>query len=253
MNRLLPAWVGLAPLAAVLVLWQLLAPANAPNFPPPLAWWRAVVTLAANGSLLPAVVETLWTFALGLFIATVAGFALGILIGTVRVVREWSGLLLEFLRALPPPVVVPIAALMVGFSPSMKLTVIAVTAAWPILLNTVTGVQAVPALLSEAARSLHLSWYRRVRHIVVPASVPALLVGLRVAVSLAIVITLLVEIFTALPGIGVLMVQGQRNYNSAQVFGLLALVSVLAYALTLMFAVIEGVVSSRWPPRVARR
>ena len=73
------------------------------------------------------------------------------------------------------------------------------------------------------------------------------------AVSLAIVITLLVEIFTALPGIGVLMVQGQRNYNSAQVFGLLALVSVLAYALTLMFAVIEGVVSSRWPPRVARR
>ena len=161
--------------------------------------------------------------------------------------------MLEFLRALPPPVVVPIAALMMGFSPSMKLTVIAVTAAWPILLNTVTGVQAVPALLSEAARSLHLSWYRRVRHIVVPASVPALLVGLRVAVSLAIVITLLVEIFTALPGIGVLMVQGQRNYNSAQVFGLLALVSVLAYALTLMFAVIEGVVSSRWPPRVARR
>ena len=77
--------------------------------------------------------------------------------------------------------------------------------------------------------------------------------GVRVAVALAIVITLLIEIFTSLPGIGVLMVQGQRNYNSAQVFGLLGLVGVLAYCLTIVFALIEGLVLSRWPPRVARR
>jgi ABC-type nitrate/sulfonate/bicarbonate transport system permease component len=253
MNRLLPAWVGLLPLVVVLLVWQLAVPAASPNFPPPLAWWHALVAMARSGVLVPAVFETLWTFLAGLAIAIVAGFALGILIGTVRQVRDWSMLILEFMRALPPPVVVPIAVLMMGFAPAMKLTVIAITAAWPILLNTVAGVQAVPPLLSDVGRSMHMPWHVRVWRIVVPATVPALLVGVRVAVALAIVITLLIEIFTSLPGIGVLMVQGQRNYNSAQVFGLLALVGVLAYILTIAFALIEGTVLSRWPPRVAHR
>jgi ABC-type nitrate/sulfonate/bicarbonate transport system permease component len=253
MSRLLPAWRGLAPLALGLALWQWLVPANAPNFPPPSVWWVAVEQLARNGLLLPAVFETLWTFLAGLGLAIVGGFALGVLIGTVRQVRDWTALLLEFLRALPPPVVVPIAVLMMGFAPAMKLTVIAVTAAWPILLNTVAGVSAVPPLLSDVGRSMRMPWHERVLRIVVPATVPALLVGVRVAVALAIVITLLIEIFTALPGIGVLMVQGQRNYNSAQVFGLLAVVGVLAWVLTIAFALVEGVVLSRWPPRVTRR
>jgi ABC-type nitrate/sulfonate/bicarbonate transport system permease component len=84
---------------------------------------------------------------------------------------------------------------------------------------------------------------------VIPATIPDFLLGVRVAISIAIITTLLVEMFTGLPGIGVLMMLGQRAYDSAQVFGLLAIVGVLAFLLGLIFAILEGVVLRRWPPR----
>ena len=245
----LPPPVGLLPLAAALAAWELIQRGPSSNFPPPSAWWKALATLVANGSLAPAVAETLASFLAGFAIACASGFVLGILIGTVRWLREWTGWLLEYLRALPPPVVVPIALLMLGFSETMKLAVIGVTAAWPILLNTVAGVRAAPPLLADVARSLGLSWPAAVWKIVVPATIPPLLVGARTSMALAIVVTLLVEIFTGLPGIGVLMVTGQRNYNSAQVFGLLALVGILAFFLTLAFGVVEALILQRFPPR----
>jgi ABC-type nitrate/sulfonate/bicarbonate transport system permease component len=248
----LPPLVGLAPLVLALLIWQFMPGEPSPNFPPPAAWWTALRALAEGGALLPALVETLRTFVLGLAVASAGGFALGILIGTLRPLRDWTSLLLEYLRALPPPVVVPIALLMLGFSDSMKLSVIGISAAWPILLNTVAAVRGLPPLLADVARSLHMSWIRTVVRIVLPATIPGFLVGLRVAMSLAIVVTLLVEILTGLPGLGVLMVMGQRNYNSAQVFGLLALVGVLAYGLTLIFSLLEAFILRRWPPRAGQ-
>jgi ABC-type nitrate/sulfonate/bicarbonate transport system permease component len=137
MAALLPPPVGLLPLAIVLLAWQFFATGKSPNFPPPSSWWEAIRGLATDGSLAPAVGATLENFAAGLTAAGVLGFFLGILIGTVAGVRRWTGMLLEYLRALPPPVLVPIAILMLGFSPTMQIGVIAFTTVWPILLNTI--------------------------------------------------------------------------------------------------------------------
>lgn len=248
-SGMLPPPIGLLPLVVALVVWQVVAAQDSPNFPPPSTWWKAIHDLMADGSLGPAVAATLKNFAAGLALACVIGFALGLLIGVMAGVRRWTGMLLEYLRALPPPVVVPIAILMLGFSPSMQIGVIAFTTAWPILLNTVSGVAAIRGLLIDVGCSLRMPWGVRMVKIVIPATLPSFLLGVRVAVSLAIVITLLVEMFTGMPGIGLLMVSGQRNYNSAQVFGLLAVVGLLAFCLTLCFSLVEGAVLSRWPPR----
>lgn len=244
----LPSARGLFPLALLLVLWEILQGPSA-TFPRPSIWWMAVVNLAATGALWPGVQATLWTFVSGLFIGCILGFGLGILIGTNTAVRQWSSMLLEYLRALPPPVIIPIAVLIAGYSPSMKIAVIAITASWPILLNTITGVANIRSLLFDVARSLRMSRIEMLRKIVVPATIPDFLLGVRVALSIAIVTTLLVEMFTGLPGIGVLMILGQRSYDSAQVFGLLAIIGVMAFLLSLIFATIEGVVLRRWPPR----
>ncbi|MDB5804248.1 MAG: binding-protein-dependent transport system inner rane component [Betaproteobacteria bacterium] len=247
--QLLPPPVGLLPLAAVLLVWQCVAPDESPSFPPPSNWWTAIRGLTADGLLGPAVLATLQNFAAGLLAACALGFTLGLLIGVLPGLRRWTGMLLEYLRALPPPVVVPIAILMLGFSPGMQIGVIAYTTAWPILLNTVAGVAAIRELQLDVGRSMRMPWTVRMIKIVIPATLPAFLLGVRVAVSLAIVVTLLVEMFTGLPGIGLLMVTGQRNFNSSQVFGLLAVVGLLAFCLTLAFNLIEGLVLSRWPPR----
>lgn len=247
--QFMPPARGLAPLLVLLVAWEVIQRGPSPNFPRPSLWWTAIVNLASSGALRPAVEATLWTFVAGLALGCIAGFALGLLIGTSVTVRQWSSMLLEFLRALPPPVTIPIAVLIAGYSPSMKIAVIAITASWPVLLNTVTGVANIRSLLFDVARSLRLTRVESLWTIVIPATIPDFLLGVRVALSIAIITTLLVEMFTGLPGIGVLMILGQRAYDSAQVFGLLAIVGVLAYVLGLIFAIAEGVVLLRWPPR----
>jgi ABC-type nitrate/sulfonate/bicarbonate transport system permease component len=247
---LLPPAVGLLPLVIGLILWQLIQSGPSPLFPAPSRWWTAIVALALNGALVPELVATLWTYIVGLVIACVLGFALGILIGTVSLVRRWSGMLLEYLRALPPAVIIPIAVLMVGYSPSMKIAVIAITTIWPVLLNTIVGVAQIQSLTLDVARSLRMPWGVILVKVVVPATIPAFLLGVRIAVPLGIIITLVIEMFTGLPGVGRLMILAQRNFNSAEVFGLLFLVGLLGFALNLLFTVAEEMILSRWPPRI---
>jgi ABC-type nitrate/sulfonate/bicarbonate transport system permease component len=79
--------------------------------------------------------------------------------------------------------------------------------------------------------------------------VPDILLGIRVAVPLAIIITLLVEMLTSLPGIGSLIVTSQRQYRSAEVYGLLMVVGLMGFALNNLFVLFEQAISRRWPPR----
>lgn len=244
-----PPLIGLAPLVVGLAAWQALSSGQTPNFPPPSAWWRAVAQLASKGELVPAVMETLWTFALGLTLAAVFGFVAGLAIGSVPAVRRWSALLLEYFRALPPPVIVPVAVLMLGYAASMKIGVIVFASIWPILLNVVSDVSRVEGRLVDAGRSLRLTRGEVLFKLLIPAVVPGLLLGIRVATPLAIVIALLIEMLTAMPGLGGLLITGQRNFNSPQVFGMLALVGLLGLAVNLLVNVVEAAVLRRWPPR----
>jgi ABC-type nitrate/sulfonate/bicarbonate transport system permease component len=81
--------------------------------------------------------------------------------------------------------------------------------------------------------------------------VPAFLVGVREALPLAIIITLLVEMLTSLPGIGSLIVISQRQFRSAEVYGLLVVVGTVGFALNSLFVIIESMLLSRWPPRAS--
>jgi len=247
----LPPLRGLIPLAVALAAWQAVGPQNSPYFPPPSAWWTSIVALAKSGKLLPAFTSTLLTFSLAIVLACVLGGTAGILIGRSPKARRALGPLLEFCRGLPPPVVVPVAVLVLGYVESLKLLVVVSVAIWPILLNTAAATAALSELLAEVARTLRLPRGATLRKIVVPAVVPAFLVGVRGAVPLAIIITLLVEMITSLPGVGSLIVISQRQFRSADVYGLLVLVGLMGFVLNNLFTAIEGLVLSRWPPRAA--
>ena len=247
---LLPPFRGLLPLVAGLLAWQLFPERTVAEFS------ATVALVGGSGAACPQRHPQHRDYRHADDILhrprrspAVVGFFLGLAIGTIAVVRRWSGMLLEYLRALPPTVMIPIFVLILGYSTQMKVLVVALTASWPILLNTIAGVDSIRGLLLDVARALRMPWHVTMWKIVIPAVIPAFLVGVRVAVALSIVLTLLVEMFTGLPGIGQLMIAGQRNFNSAQVFGLLAVVGVIAYAISLAFTILEGIVLSRWPPR----
>jgi len=249
MRTSLPAIRGLLPLILLLLVWQLVQSGPSPYFPAPSQWWAATVTLFNREHLLLAFGATTLTFLKGLALAIASGTALGMLVGVSERAARALHPLLEFMRAIPPPVTVPVASLLIGYNESMKLAVVVLSALWPILLNATSAVRQIDPLLLDVARSFRMTPIERMRRIVFPAIVPSLLIGIRIAIPLAIVVTLLVEMLTSLPGIGALMIRSQRNFQSSEVYALLVLVGLFGFVVNDLFAVVEGMIMRRWPPR----
>jgi ABC-type nitrate/sulfonate/bicarbonate transport system permease component len=239
-RRSFPPLRGLLPLGALLALWQVNGSEQSPYFPPPSTWIRGLYRLWANGSLGPAAMETLWTFAVALAVATGLGAALGLLVGASRRADRALGPALEFARAMPPSAMVPIAALLIGYDGTMKVAVVAFAAIWPILLNARAGVRSLDPVLTETARILQLNWFDRSRKVVVPALMPAILLGVRVAAPVSLVITLLVEILTRVGGLGGLIALSQRNFQAAQVYGLILLAGLFSFLVNGLVASFEA-------------
>ena len=235
-----PPLRGLLPLALLLGVWQLVGSESSPYFPPPSSWVRGLRTLWDNGSLRPAAGQTLVTFALSLVAATVVGSILGIVVGAFRRVDRALGPTLEFARAMPPSAMVPIAALLIGYDEKMKVAVVTFAAIWPVLLNARAGVRFLDPVLIDTARSLHLSWFDSARKCIVPALMPAILLGVRVAAPVSLVITLLVEILTRVGGLGGLIALSQRNYLPAQVFGLILVAGLFSFLVNGLVSVLEA-------------
>ena len=138
--------------------------------------------------------------------------ALGTVIGSYRRVRAVCEPVLEFLRAVPPPVLIPVIMLFAGIGDTMKVMVIASGCVWPILLNTVEGVRAVDPVMPETARSYGITGPSRLRHLVLRSASPQIFAGLRQALSIGIILMVISEMFAASNGIGFTIVQFQRSF-----------------------------------------
>jgi ABC-type nitrate/sulfonate/bicarbonate transport system permease component len=217
----LPVLQGLLPLVVALVICELLTPDRTPYFAPPSAWATALGDLWHSGALLPAAGATMATFLAALVVSTVLGATIGIIVGASRIGDRALGPTFEFARALPPAAIVPIAALLIGYNATMKVAVVTFAGIWPILLNTRAGVRGLDPILLDTARTLHLGAVDRARKVILPALIPAIYLGVRVAAPLALVVTLLVEILTQVEGVGALIAVAQRNYRADEVWGLI--------------------------------
>jgi ABC-type nitrate/sulfonate/bicarbonate transport system permease component len=242
-----PPLRGLLPLGLLLGIWQIVGSEDSPYFPPPSSWARGLNTLLENGTLRPAAVETMVTFGLSLVIATVLGSVLGIIVGTFKRVDRALGPTLEFARAMPPAAIVPIAVLLLGYEMKMKVTVVTFAAVWSILLNTRAGVRALDPVLIDTSRCLHLGWFDSGRKCILPALMPSILLGVRVAAPVSLVITLLVEILTRVGGLGALIALGQRNYLPAQVYGLILVAGLFSFLVNGLVATLEAAIFRHRP------
>src|SRR3954452_18687372 len=242
---------GLLPLVLLLVVWQVVGDPASPYFPPPSKWFTETRPLLEDGVLWQALGETALTVFLGLLLATVLGAILGALVGSSRVLDRALGPSLEFLRVLPAASLVPLAALMLGYTQEMKLAVVVLPATWPVLLTVRSARRAMSPVLLEVPRTLGLSRGERIRKVLVPALTPSVLLGVRVSGPLALIITLLVEIVTRIDGLGALMGQAQASFKSAQVFGLLVIAGALGFIVNWLVTRADSAVAHRMGTRTA--
>ncbi|HSK32815.1 MAG TPA: ABC transporter permease subunit, partial [Propionicimonas sp.] len=207
-------------LPAVLVLawWFATADSTDPYVPPlqtiletfPETWnWERV-----RADVVPSVLR----LAVGYLVAVVAGIAVGTAIGSSRTLRNVFEPVLEFFRAIPPPVLVPILMLFAGIGDTMKVLVIVSGCIWPVLLNTVEGVRAVDDVHRDTARCYGITGVARLRHLVLRAASPQIVAGMRQALSLGIILMVISEMFAASQGIGFTIVQFQRGFAVPQMW-----------------------------------
>lgn len=230
------AVLGLLPLVAGLACWQLLGPSGSRTFPPPSRWTGSLAQLYLDGLLVDAVASTLTTFVAALAAATVIGFALGLAIGLFHRVDRVVSPTLDLLAAIPGAVLVPLAILALGTTRATAVAVVALAVVWPVLHTSAAAARAIPPVRLDAARTLGLSRTRRWRTVLLPSIAPAVLVGVRVAASMALIVTLLVDILGTGGGIGRLLVERQQRFDTAGAWGLLFAIGGLGYLINLALA-----------------
>lgn len=187
------------------------------------------------------VVPSLTRLAVGYAAALVIGVAAGTAIGLSRVLRAASEPVLEFFRAVPPPVLVPVIALFAGYTGSLsKIITIALGCLWPILLNTVEGVRGLEPVLIDTARSYRLNTRRRLVHVVLPGASPRIVTGARQALSIGVILMVISELFGANRGLGASIVQFQRSFAVPQMWTGIILLGLIGVALSLLFRVVES-------------
>ena len=185
------------------------------------------------------VFPSLWRLLAGYFLAVLLGVALGALIGTFRSVRALLEPVLEFLRAFPPPVLVPAAILLSGIGDRTKILVIVFGCVWPVLLNTIEGVRGRDEVLSDTCRSYGITGLLRLRHLMLRAASPQIVTGARQALPLAIILMVISEMMAANEGLGFTVLQFQRGFQIAEMWSGVLLLGLLGIVLSLLFRLAE--------------
>lgn len=209
-------------------------------FWPPLADILAVFPQTwFEGRLTSDVLPSLIRLLVGYAIALVIGIGVGLAVGSSRVLRETAEPVLEFLRAVPPPVLVPVIMLFAGIGDGMKVSVIAFGCVWPILLNTVEGVRGVDEVQTDTARSYGLSTATVIRSVVLRAASPQIMTGARQALSVGIILMVISEMFAASNGLGFTTVQFQRSFAIPEMWTGIILLGLIGVLLATVFRFVE--------------
>jgi len=185
------------------------------------------------------VLPSLARLAVGYALAALLGVGLGVAIGANPRLRAATEPVLEFFRAIPPPVLVPVIMLFAGIGNGMKVIVIAAGCVWPILLNTVEGIRAVDGVLSDTARAYGITGVARLRHLLLRGASPQMAAGLRQALSIAIILMVISEMFAASNGLGFAIVQFQRSFAIPEMWSGIILLGLLGFALSMLFRFVE--------------
>lgn len=223
-------------------IWQLVANFKliSPVFlPGPDRAWAALMRGLATGDLTSKLVGTLEHMAYGWLAASIAGIALGALIGSSRLMRAYIAPSLEFLRPLPVSAIIPVAIAMLGLTQGMALFVIAFGAIWPIMLATIHGFGAVEPRLYEVARALQMSRSAVVFKIALPSALPDILAGMRLSLTVALILSVVCEVLAGLDGLGHWVLLSARAFRSADLFAGVILLGATGYVTSVAMSLAE--------------
>ncbi|MDH6592155.1 sulfonate transport system permease protein [Variovorax sp. TBS-050B] len=242
-------WLGsLAVFGALVALWWAASHAGwvsrvfLPTPEATLASLREGLGLAGGsdqGELLGFTQATVGRMVQGWLLASLFGVLLGAAIGVSPAVRAWVQPTLEFVRPLPASALLPLAISVFGLNPGMVLFVVAFGAMWPVLLATVHGFAAVEPRLAEVARCLQMSRAAFVWKMGLPNALPDILAGMRLALTIALIVAVVGEMIASQSGLGQAILLAARAFRASDLFAGIVLLGLIGFLSNALLAFAE--------------
>ena len=220
----------------ILLVWQLLTSGLLSDsgivtaFQPRNAF-RELVGFFVSGVIYSHIFASLERIGLGLALAVAIGVPIGIVIGHYRTAERASSLAFQFLRMISPLSWMPIAIIAFGVGNNPVIFLIAIAAVWPMIINTAHGVSSLDQRWIRAARTLGANEWKLVRMVILPAVVPDMLTGLRLAVGLAWVVLVPAEMLGVSDGLGYYILDTRDRFNYGELMAVILIIGVIGYAL----------------------
>jgi ABC-type nitrate/sulfonate/bicarbonate transport system permease component len=233
---------GYVLVAALLAAWELSARSGlvvSANWPPVSAVFLALIDELRSGDLTAAITSTLWRMSLGYVCGVAAGIVGGMAMGTSPFLRRAFEPLLELLRPIPAPAIIPPLILLLGVDDAMKVTIIAMTAFFPVAINTMQGVSNIEPMYLAVSRTFRRSMLARLTRVELPAVLPFIFAGMRISLALALVVTVVSEIIAGSSGIGYYLVLMQYAVRAADMYAAIFVIAILGYLLNTAFIFAE--------------
>jgi ABC-type nitrate/sulfonate/bicarbonate transport system permease component len=229
-------------LAAVVALWWAASHGGWISrvfLPTPEATIASLREGLADGELAAFTAATAWRMVLGWLLASAAGVLLGVFIGVSTTARAYLQPMLEFIRPLPASALLPLAIAIFGLSPAMVLSVVAFGAMWPVLLGTIHGLASVEPRLQEVARCLDLGRAATVWKIGLPNALPDILAGMRLALTVALIVSVVGEMIASQAGLGQAILLAARSFRASELFAGIVLLGLIGLASNALLALAE--------------
>lgn len=258
MTRFVQRW---AVFAGLVVVWELLTwLADDTFFPRPSEIAEAGQRLWLSGpvgdlfltdAVFDHVLPSLGRLLAGWAMAAVLGISLGVALGRSATAMQYAGPLLTFMRSIPPPALVPVFLLVFSVGTQMQLATIVFGVLWPILLNSVDGARSVDATKFETSAVFRIPKAQWVLGVVLPSAAPKIFAGLRVSLSLSLVLMVVSELVGTDNGIGSQLLVAQREFDFPDMWAGIVLLGVLGYALNTVLLAFERKALA-WQPKQER-
>src|SRR5699024_596213 len=211
-------------------------PAVIPTVPAIISdFWQSL----QSGQLFSAVGASLKRVIIGYLIGTSAAIIIGSLMGWIRVFEYFFDPIVEVMRPIPPLAYIPLILIWFGIGETSRIIVITLACFVTCIINVVAGMKEIPKVYVDAARTLGATRFYTCRRVALPATVPYIFTGLRIALAAAWTSLVAAELLAAQDGLGFLLQTGRQYFQTSQVMYVIATIGVLAFLMDRVFRLVQ--------------
>jgi ABC-type nitrate/sulfonate/bicarbonate transport system permease component len=237
------AVIGAISLICVVLVWEAaghLGKINTSLFPMPSQIAPAVWQLLSSGDFLLPMSQTLEVLFAGIGLACVCGVSLGVAMGVNRTIFALLEPLVEAIRPIPKPALIPALVIFIGIGPAMKVSTVALATLFPILISTLQGVRGVDSVALGTARTLGCSFTQTIWKVILPSALPMILTGVRVSLGMGLSLVILAEMLSSESGVGFLVLDLERSFQVRAMYAWIVLLALVGMILNSVFERFES-------------